>query len=368
MNASSDRAYDIRERLSAELEAALLTEVRREYHRLNGTYFRGALRPPVFTLSDAESRLGRFDHATRTIEISRKLVMTQPWQMLVEVLKHEVAHQYVLEHLGITGEGAHGPTFQELCRKLGIDGRSSGLPDASKSDATEDRVLARIAKLLALAESSSLHEAEAAMNAAQRLMLKYNLEQRAIPRGPDEIHYSHRFLGQPSGRVNEAERMIGTILAAHFFVEAVWVSVYRPLEQKRGTILEISGSVANLEMASYVHSFLTHAADRLWREHCTKHNIRKNRDRRTFQAGVMSGFYAKLNDERDQQQREGLVWVGDPELTTFFKKRHPHVHTIRFGGSERNEAHAHGRAAGKNLVLHKPITRGPSGGPKLLGR
>jgi len=372
VGAVTGRRANEREELSAELETALVREIRREWHRLNDSHFKAVLKAPAFLPSDAASRLGRFDRGTRVLELSRQMLLTHGWTALVEVLKHEMAHQYVLEVLAVEDESAHGPAFRGVCERLGIDAKAAGLPENVSGVPDEDKVLGRIARLLALAESSSVHEAEAAMNAAQRLMLKYNLERAEVIReaGPQAAKgsYSSRMLGRPSGRVSEAERMLATILSAFFFVEVIWVPVYRPLEGKRGSMLEICGTPQNLEMASYVHTFLVHAGERLWSEHQRATGTRQNRDRRTFVAGVMSGFSAKLKSERRVQQQQGLVWLGDAELRSFYRRRHPRVVTVRFGGSERNDAHARGRAAGERLVLHKPITSGPSGGTKLLGR
>ena len=356
--------------LGAELEAALVREIRAEYARLNASYFRRALRPPLLLLSDATTRLGRFDLTGRTLEIARSLALEHPWSALVEVLKHEMAHQYVLEQLGVLDEPPHGPTFRQVCERLGVDAAASGLPrtPGARSEG-EERILGRIAKLLALAESPRQHEAEAAMNAAQRLMLKYNLDAAAARAQQTGPAYTFRTLGIPSGRITESERTLAAILGDHFFVEVIWVPAYRPREGKRGSVLEISGTGPNLEMASYVHSFLSHAAERLWVEHKRKHALPGNRDRRTFLAGVMAGFHQKLQSERRAQAREGLVWAGDADLRKYHRRRHPHVVTVRYGGSARNDAHAHGREAGKNLVLHKPVGSGPSGGPpRLLGR
>ena len=63
---------------------------------------------------------------------------------------------------------------------MGVDARASGVPDAAPADAVEVKVVERIARLLALAESPNRHEAEAAMAAAQRLMLKHNLDAAAL--------------------------------------------------------------------------------------------------------------------------------------------------------------------------------------------
>src|SRR6478672_7763236 len=117
--ASDDGAENIH--LSARLEAALLHEVAEQYRHLALAYFTGSLQIPQFELVVSRARLGRWMPETRTIELSRPLVLEQPWGVVVEVLKHEMAHQYVSEILGEHGESAHGPRFRGVCEKLGID-------------------------------------------------------------------------------------------------------------------------------------------------------------------------------------------------------------------------------------------------------
>jgi len=170
--------------LSAKLEAALVRELLAVWRQINASYFRGALMAPAIELNISESVLGRWLHATRTLEISRPLLLAQPWGVVVEVLKHEMAHQYVSEVLGAEDEAPHGAAFRDTCRRHGIDARATGMPteNAVFADDKEARMVERIARLLALAESPNVHEAEAATLAAQRLMLKYNLESRALPR------------------------------------------------------------------------------------------------------------------------------------------------------------------------------------------
>jgi len=339
-------------RLTAELEAALVRELMMTYHALNHSHFRRKLQPASILLSDATGRLGRWVGDARAIEISRKMVLEQPWGVVVEVLKHEMAHQYVHEVLEVTAESAHGPAFREVCERLGIDASAAGMPASGVTGEAEARVLERIARLLALAESSNVNEAQAAMAAAQRLMLKYNLD---IDQARTERRYAFRHLGKPTGRVGESERIVGGILAKHFFVEAIWVPVYLPQDGKRGSVLEICGTTANLEMAAYVHAFLHHTAEQLWQAHKREHAIRSNRDRRTYLSGVMLGFLEKLNAERRDEKSQGLVWVRDADLQGYYRQRHPHVHHVRHVGNQRTEAHAHGRAAGRTIVLHRPI-------------
>jgi hypothetical protein len=350
MDDAAARAPDEALRLSAALEAALLHELREQVRLLAVSHFKGALRLPQIELVPSRSRLGRWIAATRTIELSRALVLTEPWGTVIEVLKHELAHQYVSEVLGEREETPHGPRFRAVCERLGIDGAATGLPRPESDDASTRKVGDRIARLLALAESPNVHEAEAAMLAAQRLLLKHNLELSGARMAQG---YVWKHLGQPTGRTTEAERVLSLLLGKHFFVEAIWIPVYRPREGKRGSVLEICGSSENVEIADYVHGYLTTTAERLWREHKKQSGIKGDRDRRTFLAGVMTGMSDKLNKEAKKNENSGLVWVADGDLTRFFRRRHPHVRHVRYAGQRRSEAYTHGREAGRNIVIHK---------------
>jgi hypothetical protein len=349
-------------RLTAALEAALVRELRATYGQLNDSYFRSGLRTPTIELVPTRHNLGRWVPATRTIEISRPLVVEQPWGAVVEVLKHEMAHQYVHEVLGETQQTPHGRAFQEACARLGVDARASGVPDAQPD---EDRIVERIARLLALAESPNRHEAEAAMAAAQRLMLRHNLD-AARTQGGAARDYGHAHLGKPTGRVSEHERLVAMILGKHFFVEAIWVPVYRPLEGLRGSVLEICGTRSNLTIAEYVHGFLHETAERLWRDHKKEQGIGSDRDRRTYLAGVMVGFADKLAKQDARGRSEGLVWVKDGDLERYFRRRHPYVRHVRHAGQRRTDAWAQGREAGRKIVLHKPVEAAATSRGRLL--
>ncbi|WP_394829260.1 DUF2786 domain-containing protein [Pendulispora albinea] len=355
--------------LSAKLETALVRELIAVWKQINASYFRQALSPPTIELTRSETVLGRWTQGTRTLEISRPLLLAQPWGIVVEVLKHEMAHQYVSEVLGVADETPHGPAFRETCRRHGIDARAAGMPEragASKADpaftdAREARVVERIARLLALAESPNEHEAQAATLAAQRLMLKYNLESRAVPRD-----YGFKHVGKPSGRVGESDRILAMVLGKYFFVEVIWVPVYRPAEGKRGSVLEICGTPSNLAIAEYVHAFLTHTSERLWLEHRRAHGIEQNRDRRTFLSGVMAGFADRLAREASTHKEAGLVWVKDGDLHGYFRRRHPYIRNVRYAGNRKNETFSHGREAGRRIILRRGVEAPSASGASRL--
>jgi hypothetical protein len=351
------------EKLGLELERAALRAIRGTWQELNGTLFKWQLNLPSFELVDAASRLGRWHGGVRVIEILRTLLTDHGWGVLVEVLKHEMAHQYVDEVLGQPDEAMHGSEFRRVCEERGIDARAAGLPREHHAADGDKHMLERIAKLLALAESSNEHEAHAAMSAAQRLMLKYNID---LALSGQESAYGFRHLGVPTGRVHEAQRILAGILGDHFFVETIWVPVWRPLEGKRGSVLEVCGTSENLELAEYVHAFLSQTAERLFRDY--RRGARdRGAKRLTFLAGVMTGFRERLDSERKKSKSEGLVWVADAKLDGFFRKRHPRIRWTRHAIGHGSESFARGREAGAKIVLHRGISENSRGNaPRLL--
>ena len=74
--------------------------------------------------------------------------------------------------------------------------------------------------------------------------------------------------------------------------------MWRPLEGKRGSVLEVCGSEENVEFARYLHSFLVETAERLWQQYRSERALRGDAERREFVAGVMAGFRDKLAREK----------------------------------------------------------------------
>lgn len=360
--ATSDR--DSIGKLSADLEAAVVRALGEDYDDLNYFHFRRRLRRPSIELCDSRVRLGVWVREPRSLRISSALFLERGWGTVLDVLKHEMAHQYVDEVLGQTGETAHGPAFRRVCEERGIEPDAVGTPTSVAATADPDRrVLERIARLLALAESPNEHEARSAAAAAQRLMLRHNID--AVRRGVARS-YGFRHLGKPTGRVEESLRILASILSGHFFVETLFVPVWRPREGKRGTVLEICGTPANMETAEYVSEFLTGTAERLWAERKRVEGIPGDGGRRQFVTGVMAGFAEKLRSQREETRREGLVWVGDGDLHRYFRLRHPRIRQVRRFGVSLSDDYSAGRDAGRGIVLRRGIERGHSQGPAPL--
>lgn len=335
--------------LTRELQAAWHQEARLLFGK-------GVLKPPVIVV-DENVQWGTWMPKSRTIRLSRGLIMTHTWGVVLEVLKHEMAHQYVSEVLKIDGdETSHGPAFREVCARYGIDGTAAGMPDDSRTT-TVDHVTDRIKKLLRLAESGNENEAKAAAEAARRLMLKHNIEQveKNEARG-----YTIKHVGGWVGKRSGYLRKIVAMLTDSFFVEAIWIYSYSVSKLKWGMELEISGTPENVAVAAYVYDFVRQEIDRLW-----KASGLAGKFRQSFAAGVVQGLRDTLAKEKRVEQQRGIVWVGDPKLNEYFNARHPKVRHTRWAGPSLNEGYASGKEAGASIQIRRAMNE--SGvGPRLL--
>lgn len=344
----------------------LLEELASAWRDANWRWFREALVPPVLRLADTTSTLGTWRTADRTLSMARSFVRTAPWERIVEVLQHEMAHQYVAEVLKVADETDHGPAFREVLARMGHDVSRGEAP-------AEDPALAKVRKLLALAGSPNPHEAEAAAKAAHRLMLRRNIDLAAARAVSG---YAVRRIGAAKTRHDAWEKLLLGILSSHFFVRVVWVQDVdtATVERRRGrlglrrtTVAECAGTPANLEIAAWVHEVLQSTAERAWTDHRRARGLRGDRERRRYLAGLMVGFRHKLEEEAAACRAEGLVWVGDPGVDDVVARRHPRLvrgGAIRVTGSD---AFHEGKADGRRIVLHKPIRGGRSGGGLLSG-
>jgi len=346
----------------ARLHRAWLRQLRREWREINDDRLGGQMRSPIFRLVAGRSRLGQWERASRTLAISEDHIWQDPWDAVLQTLKHEIAHQVVDELQGGDDGPPHGPAFQRACGQVGIEPRASAEPDGEA-----DRVLARVRKLLALAGSTNVHEAEAAMAKANSLLLKYNLQQPLDDAGSS---YGHRQLGRSAAAIPLHWKLVAVILEEFFFVECIWVGSYNAQRDRMERVLEIDGTHANLDFAAHVHDFLHSACERLWRAARSDTSARTAGSTRTrkreFVNGVLSGFRDKLQEGRAGDEERGLIWVGDPRLQSYFTRRHPRVRKLSGAGVHLTGAYRAGERAGRELTVHRPIRDKRSGDRKLL--
>jgi hypothetical protein len=343
------------------VDSALLRELARWWAEINDTQFEGAMRPPSLLLDEGTRRLGCWERGTRTLHLSAKMVESRPWQVVIEVLRHEMAHQYVDEVLKIRDETAHGPAFRAVCAERSIDGRATAKPEERPEISG---IMRKVEGLLSLAESDNEHEAKSAMSQAHRLLRKHNIRLADAP-SPDA--YSFQQVGQVRGRTSGHEKILAGILGQHFFVQPIWVVAYDRAREVRGRVLELCGRPENLDIAAHVHGFMLETCERLWRVHKKVHGITSNRERRRYLQGVMIGFNERLKGEAEVCEERGLVWLGDAALHGWVGNRYPHIRSGRRTRMRMTDAWQAGRAAGQQVVWRRPVEKKGRGIRGLLG-
>ena len=169
--------------LQEELERRILHGLSCEWDNALWTLkpsHRDNIKKPLFSLRDMNGKWGYWSGEKNQICLSRNLVLDHPWDAVREILLHEMAHQLAEQVLGAHDEPPHGQKFKHACFLLRANPKASDnfrpLDERISKDSpnSEDRILVRVRKLMALAQSKNQHEAEAAMIKAHELIKKYN--------------------------------------------------------------------------------------------------------------------------------------------------------------------------------------------------
>lgn len=339
----------------------LLAEWEHALWRLPG-YLRNRLKKPLFSIGEAHGRLGCWRPHQREITLSRHVVDSLRWDDIKEVLLHEMAHQVVHEGLNAAPESDHGPSFRRACRLLGANPAASGTyptlharlhRNGKLSEA--DRVVDRIHKLMALAESGYPNEAKAAMSKAYELISRCHMDR--IQRGLDQA-YTSIFLGKPRLRHMRETYHLAHLLQNYYFVQGMWIQAWAIEKNKMGRVLEISGARANVQIAEHVHDTVCRYIDAAWADYGRGKGL--NRHRKTdFAIGIIGGFATTLEPAGASADGGARlpVRVQDPALNRYMDQRYPQVRSFsRKGPRYDARVLADGTESGRKLVIAKTIT------------
>jgi hypothetical protein len=334
---------------------------------------RQLIRRPVFAIRDLKTQWGNWSVQRREVSLSRQLVHNYPWDSIRDVLLHEMAHQIAQEVFGGSGEAAHGQAFRQACRMLRIDHGAAAdyqpLHDRLLQDnaAHHDKRMLRIQKLLALAESKNLFEAEAAMAKAHELIARYNIE---LNRRHDARQFISVFVGSPALRHRLEDYHLANLLLDFYLIRGIWVTAYVIAKSKMGRVLEISGTVQNVKIAEYVHDFIRQFIDAQWLVY--NRQKRLNRHRKTdFSVGLIEGFRNKLQSStsalKEKKEIFALIKRGDPKLEKYFKFKYPHTASVKKSIAHQDAGvRRDGEKIGKKLIIAKGICERNFGKLRLI--
>ena len=343
------------------------------------SWYKISLAVPAFRISDSRLTLGSWSPDTRTISISSILIHEYSWDTVINVLKHEMAHQYVHESLGRGMEQPHGPAFIESCEKLGVSyPYNAATGDSPKiftdtnqhcSDSEYNNKLNKVRKMLSLAGSANKHEAVAAMSKANSFIRKYNLERLDKV---EQSWYSYEIKNTGKKRLGIIERRIASLLMDYFYVDIVYSELFDAEKAVFHKTIELLGSMENVSFASHVYDFLRQRVEFLWKNY-KKAFHSPGKLRKTFILGLLQGFRQKLEKEEKKQSISAgisadignyktissLVIAKDPGLSEFIAKRFPRLRKVQYGksGIYCSNTYSAGKTEGKKITIHKAVKR-----------
>lgn len=331
--------------------------------------YRLVLSKPIFLVEDLKSTWGNWDPYRKSITISADLILHYPWYVVLNVLKHEMAHLIVHEEFRLADE--HGAAFLRACQMLGLEKQYCSaslkiehelkLGKQAMPESEEGALFRKVEKLLSLASSANEHEALLAMEKVQEIYEKYNLKK--IKEGERDdchsllIHFKKK-------RLPLTYSLASCILQEHFFVHVIFSDVYDPFDDCSYKALEIMGRNQNVLMAEYVFHFLLQNVHSLWSDYQQQKKL-SVRYKLSYQHGVLEGFLNQLNVLKKARMRnekqewidssQMLICLDDPVLEAYVRKKYPRTSTR--SGSRRvfNEHFSEGKADGKRIHLNKPI-------------
>lgn len=330
------------------------------------------LSPVTILIRSCKSQLGGWDPKAQSIFISLEFIQNHCWSKVIEVLKHEMAHQLVSEFL--FESDSHGRGFKRACKLLGVAEWAAKafvksedlLSEKKASGATEEetRMLRKAKKLLSLAQSANQFEASEAMNKAHYLYERYHLSSL---KHMDKPTYSSALIKHGKSRTELYQTMIGSILVKYFFVKVIHSQLFDPISCKEHKVIEIIGNPRHIELAEYVYWFIYNHLPRFWEDYRENSGKGGTRSRNQFFQGVVAGFgeqLAKSQQERHERNEQNLEFAKglqlieceDKRLCEFMKARYPRLRTEGYRTQSKDKAsYEAGIKKGLSLTIHAGI-------------
>jgi len=299
-----------------DLEVRWAIQLKREHEDICYQQ-RISLPSPMIAIVDGKNRLGYWTSHNQTISISRHLIKNNPWEIVMEILKHEMAHQYVSVYFN--DADVHGHGFQTACNILGVHPAFAGAGNPQEEHLAAFKgnlpqkaqtLLRRVEKLLALGQSSNEAEARAASRKASYLLNKYNLD-RIAKADTDTSDIRFIYLHSGKKRMETIEKIILRFLEDFYFVDCVSTSIYDAQTDEQYKAGVLIGKQEALVVAEYVYRFLLDTSRKLWQDF-RKKNAGQKTGKVAFDSGFIKGI--RTNHEKMFKKPEDAATPGDTSL------------------------------------------------------
>ncbi len=369
----------------ADLEIRWAAQLSREHQDISWKYGVN-LTPPTINISSGKKEQGSWVHGTKTLSISRHLIQTEVWDIVLEVLKHEMAHQYVSEFYD--NADGHGKYFKRACEKLGVHPafvaggkayhkRLQEFKGELPADAR--KMLRKIEKLMALGQSSNEAEAQAASRKANYLLNKYNLQR--IHTREDDPDIKYLTICHKKKRIESIQRAVLSVLRDYYYVNCLTSRTYHPQDDAVYKSIVLVGRKEALIVAEYVYHFLLDTGRTLWQSFKKRHNAKRG-DKLSFDMGFISGInhnHRLMFEQSDIQVRNdtslpvqatrALMAQNHEENQKEVSRLFPRLQSVRYGRHQSSSgAFKEGFNNGKNTHVNKGLSRHGTGIAGLITR
>lgn len=312
--------------------------------------------PICIVVYNNKSMLGYFD--PEFYELGFHECLMQNKSQLPNIIRHELAHYMTYIDYGALAH-PHGEEFKLFCSKMRWDEEvkkaSICLENLETPILEETQILRKIKKLIALANSSNVNEAEAAMLKSQQLLLKHHLESENLVDAFEEKILLKRVLSQK--KQNAKLRSIAKILET-FFVNTIFH------KGKNSIHLEIIGDKTNIEIAEYVANVLEIELENLWNIARQKHaHLKGQTAKNSFFLGVAKGYCNKLSSLKRNYNQETThaVMVIEKKLQQAERMIYPRLSTSKSQANYCKKSSQLGEAAGKSLNINQAVSQSNNG-------
>lgn len=364
-----------------DIEVRWALQLSREHKAISWQYGVDLITPTI-NISCGEKKLGWWSAKTNTISISSHLIKTEVWDLVLEVLKHEMAHQYVSEYYDNTD--IHGKYFKLACKKLGVHpafvSGGKDYPERLQNfkgelPADARKMLRKVEKLMALGQSNNQAEAQAASRKANYLLNKYNLQQ--INTGDDNPDIKYLTICHKKKRIESIQRALLSILKNYYYVDCLTSHTYHAQDDTVYKSIVLVGKDEALKVAEYAYHFLVDVGQTLW-QNFKRQNNGKRGDKLSFDMGFIAGIEhnhkmmfenseKKINNDTSLPIKavRALMEQNQKENQIVISRLFPRLRTVRYGRHQASsDAFKQGFENGKNTHINKGMT---SRGTNILG-
>ena len=183
----------------------------------------------------------------------------------------------------------------------------------------EEKIVEKIKKLISLSESPNKHEAERAMQKAQELMLKHNINMRTV------VNHDADYVNETSDtfkRESPNMKHINDIIDGFFFVKVV------KSKRRNGSYFNYIGEKNNVDTALHTVEFLKQTFDRLWKEYKAENGLSRS-SKGSYCYGLYIGIREKLEQQRAAAETKyNLVLVDDPKAEEKMRELFQNLRTV----------------------------------------